>query len=128
MGTNYYLHQDACPNCGRSDDRLHIGKSSSGWCFSLHVDPSEGINSLANWQARWSKPGSIIVDECKQRVTPEQMISIIRERSGRVTAENMDLKANDAELGPNGLARHRLGRHCVGHGDGTYDLIPGEFC
>ena len=29
--------------------------------------------------------------------------------------------------GPNGLLRHRIGEHCIGHGDGTWDLIRGEF-
>ena len=42
MGTNYYLHRprtNECEHCGRADEAppLHIGKSSSGWCFSLHV-------------------------------------------------------------------------------------------
>lgn len=38
MGTNYYLHsQDPCEHCGRSYPELHIGKSSAGWVFALHV-------------------------------------------------------------------------------------------
>ena len=35
MGTNYYLHQNVCPHCGRSDEPIHIGKSSFGWTFSF---------------------------------------------------------------------------------------------
>jgi len=39
MGTNYYAQQDSCRHCGRCNkyDRYHIGKSSGGWNFSLHV-------------------------------------------------------------------------------------------
>ena len=37
MGTNYYLETDACDKCGRGDGPLHIGNSSAGWCFALHV-------------------------------------------------------------------------------------------
>jgi len=58
MGTNYYLKrrepQQPCPTCGctcKSDEKddLHIGKSSWGWCFGLHVIPELGINSLDDW-------------------------------------------------------------------------------
>jgi hypothetical protein len=35
---------------------------------------------------------------------------------------------NYSERGPNFLLRHRVnGRHCIGHGPGTYDYIAGEF-
>jgi len=30
------------PIAGGGDERLHIGKSSAGWCFSLCVDPERG--------------------------------------------------------------------------------------
>ena len=53
MGTNYYLTED-CECCGRAFPDLHIGKSSGGWCFSLHVIPSEGLNSLDEWESRFS--------------------------------------------------------------------------
>jgi hypothetical protein len=56
MGTNYYsvrrgveeLDSDAfwALRDEDSDDCLHIGKSSLGWCFSLHVIPERGINTL----------------------------------------------------------------------------------
>ncbi len=111
MGTNYYLHRDCCPHCGRGDDRLHIGRSSAGWCFALHVDHEEGINSLDDWKAIWSLPNAKIIDEYGRQHTPEEMLATITERSH-----------------PRGLSRHRVDmRHCIGSGDGTYDLIPGEF-
>jgi hypothetical protein len=35
--------------------------------------------------------------------------------------------ANHSQPGPKGLLRHQVGDHCVAHGEGTWDLIPGEF-
>ena len=129
MGTNYYLIEKTCPHCGRGDERLHIGKSSAGWCFSLHVDPDMGINSLADWEARWSKPDASIVDEYGEGVSPADMLRTITQRSwkGHATDDPHWLAQNEAVPGPNGLARHRIGRHCIGHGESTYDLMPGEF-
>lgn len=109
MGTNYYLLGDTCQHCGRSDERLHIGKSSAGWCFALHV--TDDIKSLADWQELWSKPAAKIVDEYGDAIEPAAMLAKITERSH-----------------PHGLSRHDIDdRHCVAHGNGTYDLIRGEF-
>jgi hypothetical protein len=130
VGTNYYLERDICPHCSRSDEKLHIGKSSAGWCFSLHVDSDEGINSLADWQALWSAPDARIVDEYGRETSPDEMLSTITERAWPKRDQEHSpefLRSNHAEPGPNNLLRHQIGRHCVGHGDGTYDLIPGEF-
>lgn len=129
MGTNYYLHEKVCEHCGRSDERLHIGKSSAGWCFSLHVIPEENLESLEEWVARLSKPGCKIVDECGEAVTPEEMLDTITNRhwsaaSGWTAKHYSD---NYAIPGPNNLIRHAIGPYCVGHGSGTWDLIPGEF-
>lgn len=139
MGTNYYLHQKpACGECGRPhDDRLHIGKSSMGWCFSLHVIPEMGINDLPDWERLWSQPGAWIVDEYGDRATVEQMYAHITCRGrGEDAWERKPAMynswdefhyRNQSEKGPNGLLRHRLGSHCVKHGDGTWDCITGEF-
>ena len=76
MGTNYYWSEEACQSpckhC-RGGDRLHIWKSSGGWCFSLHVIPYEGINTLDDWKAKFALPGSEIVDEYGTRLTAEEM-------------------------------------------------------
>lgn len=128
MGTNYYLQRDICSHCGRSDERLHIGKSSAGWCFSLHVDADEGINNLDDWKALWSAPNARIVDEYGREISSEQMLKTITERAwperDRLTKYYAQ---NHAEPGPNNLMRHQIGHYCVGHGEGTWDLIPGEF-
>ncbi len=129
MGTNYYLEFEACPTCGKSDEPLHIGKSSGGWCFSLHIIPNGNIEDLADWMAVWSRPRRKIVDEYGGKISPAEMQKIITKRSSVREDNGFDYAANDAELGPNGLARSKVdGRHCIGHGKGTWDLITGEFC
>ena len=72
MGTNYYwIKEDTtCPHCGRRDHdevRIHIGKSSCGWCFSLHVDPSIGVGSLDDWIERFDT--GFIEDEYGDRLS-----------------------------------------------------------
>lgn len=36
MGTNYYLHTNYCPCCGKPREEIHLGKSSIGWKFLFH--------------------------------------------------------------------------------------------
>jgi hypothetical protein len=136
MGTNYYHHEKPpCPTCGHEgDEPRHIGKSSAGWCFSLHVHPEDGINNLADWKARWA--AGIIKDEYGDTITAEDMEHRITRR-GRPTkgkplgyANWTDFHArNYSEPGPENLLRHQIdGRRCIGHGEGTWDLLVGEFC
>ncbi len=139
MGTNYYwYHKPDCQCCLRSFDSLHIGKSSSGWCFSLHIIPEEGINCLDDWRARFSIEGSHIKDEYGDAVSVSDMLSIITEREGRNDywdrfacygyKSEADFHArNFSERGPNGLIRHRLNDRCISQGKGTWDCIVGEF-
>ena len=47
MGTNYYLSSKPCSCCGRKDSQRHIGKSSAGWVFALHVYPDQAKGELA---------------------------------------------------------------------------------
>lgn len=140
MGTNYYWIKDACPHCGRSDEPLHIGKSSGGWCFSLHVIPDEGINGLEDWQKKWAEPNTIIENEYNEKLSPAAMLAVIVNRghdepydweakhwySGD-NSESSFHASNGSERGPRGMLRHKLGRFCIGHGEGTWDLCPGEF-
>lgn len=127
MGTNYYLKTAPCACCGLHDERntMHIGKSSYGWCFALHVgkwmndadDPQEAHN-LEDWQALWSREGWVIVDEYKNTVTPEEMLRIITMRGGQYGYAKEGYEAG----------RHNIdGIICIGHGPGTYDYIAGEF-
>jgi hypothetical protein len=127
MGTNYYLKTAACECCGLHDERstMHIGKSSYGWCFSLHVgdwlndtDDQPKAHTLEDWQTLWSREGWVIVDECGRHVTPEEMLRVITMRGGQYGYSQEGHE----------VARHQIdGRHCVGHGPGTSDYIKGEF-
>lgn len=137
MGTNYYLLIDQCPHCGRCDDenRLHIGKSSGGWCFSLHVMPERDINDLDDWLPLLNT--GQIVNEYGDAVTIPEMLDVIRNRHWAGWEQrNWSLSYRDeahfhernlSERGPNGLLRHQIGRYCVKHGAGTWDCLPGEF-
>jgi len=143
MGTNYYLHEDVCEHCGRGGKKTHIGKSSWGWCFSLHVqdepwrDPEDTIKSLEDWKWRLDRPKTVVRDEYGDTVSRDEMIEIITERTGNVTKEYVE-KYNESIRGlmfqtpvtfhPNGLMRHGVdGSHCVGNGEGPWDLCRGEF-
>lgn len=118
----------------RKADRLHIGKSSGGWCFALHV--TDTIHSLDDWKVKWVE--GVIRDEYEREYTQNEMLRIITVRSRpepvRISPldpfyKNVDhfLARNHAELGPHNLLRHKIGSNCRGHGDGTWDLIEGEF-
>lgn len=135
MGTNYYVQTGPlCPHCGRGPVELHLGKSSSGWVFGLHVYPDMGINTLADWIEYWRDKH--IMDECGASISPEDMIRFITERSfgdrthapyGYSSWDEFHSR-NYSEDGPNNLVRHRVdGTHCIAHGEGTYDYIVGAF-
>ena len=132
MGTNYYLEEKApCQSCGRGFERKHIGKSSGGWVFALHVEPDNGIHDLPDWVALWSAPGARIFDEYGKQLTPDEMLLKIVGRIGSTPRANFTqqwLTENGAEPGPFGLARSRVsGLGCMAHGAGTYDLHDREF-
>ena len=103
MGTNYYLHSD-----DNTFDKVHIGLSSHGWCFGLHVYPERGINDLCDWQQRWKTVNVKIKDEYGQDISSSEMLKII-------TIPNSF-----------GVSRH-AGSNCIGRGSGVWDLIVGGF-
>ena len=82
-----------------------------------------------------AKPGGVIKNEYGDTKTVAEVLEVITERSwpsnGKVphgyASWNEFHDQNHAVPGPNGLCRHRIGPHCVGHGEGTWDLVPGEF-
>jgi hypothetical protein len=140
MGTNYYLYdRPACETCGRDFERLHIGKASWGWCFSLQTYPDDCIDDLRHWIERWWRLGATIKNEYGETVAPNDMKNIITQRRGKHEDWDHDdwcgyqneahfHERNHSERGPNGLVRHKVdGMHCVGHGAGTWDLMRGEF-
>ena len=130
MSTNYYAvdRRDVCQPCGHGEKRRHIGKSSRGWCFALHVYPEEGIDTLDDWVNLFTS-GMLIEDEAGVALTVREMMDVISTRSWPLrgyTREFLDM--NRAEPGPNNLLRARVdGERCIGHGPGTWDYIIGDF-
>lgn len=134
MGTNYYWTpaEKLCPTCGRGDaEEIHVGKSSAGWCFSLHVDPELGIRDLPDWIQRWHRKGSRIRDEYGKEISADEMWRVVMCRNGlwenTVSDQTQDptwYAKNGAKRGPFGLARHM---HHAEPGDGPYDRCTGDF-
>jgi len=131
MGTNFYLHAPACSHCGHAEEPLHLGKSSAGWCFGLHIYPDK---LLCDWQDMWSHIDALvengnheIKDEYGDTVDPALFFSIVWDRSRQEPPSLQWLKDNHAVPGPYGLARHKLDDHCIGHGEGPFDYIVGYF-
>ncbi len=133
MGTNYYLHAPSCPHCGHEmEESVHLGKSSWGWCFGLHIYPENGIN---NWEDLtnfiWFKTendGWKIKDEYGMIIAYEEFLEIVCQRQGKNACKEQWLAINHAVKGPFGLARHQIDDwHCIGHGEGTYDYLIGDF-
>lgn len=130
MGTNFYLQeQPPCECCKRPYEQRHIGKSSGGWYFALHVYPEEGINDLRDWKLLFS--AGVIVDEYSRKISVEEMLDLIINRKWQTqdpshwTSE--ELRRNHAELGLNGLVRSTIDGFCIKHGEGTWDCIVGDF-
>ena len=117
------------PTCGKPGEERHIGKSSSGWCFAVHIHPEIGIKTWGDWK-ECLKEGGEIRDEYGEDVTFEEMVATVEERYWVPPYERSQhfYEVNHAEPGPNNLMRHKIdGRFCVGHGGGTWDLMEGKF-
>lgn len=140
MGTNYYAVETGWKKV-RHPEKKHIGKSSGGWCFSLHVYPEEGLKTWSAWKKLLSKSSFEIYDEYGQLHSFEDFLDTVESRSWGNDFEKPIpsvfpqyksweefFTRNYAEPGPNGLLRHKIdGTHCIGHGKGTYDYLIGEF-
>lgn len=77
MGTNYYLHENVCERCERSDV-THICKSFTSWHGS--VDGITAPNSVAGWRERIKAAvakGGYIEDEYGTPVTAEEFFRAI---------------------------------------------------
>ncbi len=108
MGTNYYWHsKPPCKTCGRSFEPLHIGKSSHGWNFALHVHPE--VPDLYRWIEKFLTPGSEIRDEYGNFISLESMLEKIMKRG---TAPNTRDSTDPSFVSP---------------GAGTWDNVQGDF-
>ena len=136
MGTNYYLHVNPCRCCKRPERILHIGKSSYGWHFQLRVYPNENINDLSDWKPLFDKWP--IFDEYNHPVSGTYMLSLITDRENEArpaTKEGCDRWNENSRrlglpdyvaIGINGLYKGINGQ-VVGHGEGPWDYVDGEF-
>jgi len=154
MGLNFYLVYNEkidsiCPCCEHKttkDKELHLGKSSNGWTFALHVYPEQGIHTWGDvlYEAlQATGKGGWIKDEYGTEVEIDMFVDIVTERSSHYTIEHNIaiatayniwykdvadfLRKKEAVAGPNNLLRPKIGNGCIGHGDGTYDYLVGEF-
>jgi hypothetical protein len=123
MGTNYYIQRGVCPHCDKPEFEFHIGKSSMGWAFTMHVypdgDPSwketqgnDPPKTWEEWKAELAKEGTRIVDEYRRALPLEEFRSIVEDR-----AEGWHCQ----------LIRHEIDGRCVGYGEGTWDYVVGDF-
>lgn len=127
--------EDAAQAVREAADRIesidrHIGKSTNGWVFSLHIYPEEGIKTFTDWLLLLKDPAKVIVDDRGREVSVEEMVRVITERQGDQETRSVlfDYSRNRAEPGPHNLVRRRIDYMlCVGHGEGTYDYLVGDF-
>ena len=153
MGINFYAeinepnHCECCGNKVDEPNKLHIGKSSYGWVFSLRVYPDRDINDLADMLEFLSDKK--LWDEYEREVGLEYLKDRIVNRAREEKPAKWDewttaLQQGTSPLGPNYkpyydpktsfkddscyLMRHvEDGIHCVGNGEGTWDYMIGEF-
>jgi hypothetical protein len=102
MGTNYYLMTDVCPHCGRSEEKVHIGKSSAGWSFSFRAYKAEcgtlmhdgvSITTTQDWRDILS--GGLIMDEYDREISESDFwMMVYKKRGGRNHARWYPLNGN----------------------------------
>lgn len=108
MSTNYYLmHPSYQLTDGyiTSDNSTHIGTSSVGWCFALHIIPEHGIKTLGDWIPLLKR--GIILDEYGRDISFTDMLNIIANRNPSCKHQQECINTN--------------------HGEGSWDYITGEF-
>lgn len=80
MGTNFYLVENACSHCGRSDEKRHIGKRSGGWKFTwrgyTRVPPF--LTTYREWAARIGDPLNHVVDEYGHRYAGHEFLAMVQ--------------------------------------------------
>ena len=129
MSTNYEAKIALTEKADGPALTLHIGKSSAGWCFALHVHPEHGINTLSDWQEVWRQPNATIVNEYGRAIAADEMLKEITARSWRGTQQDAEwMRVSRATPGPNGLARHTYEATLPPDPEhDTYDLCTGDF-
>ncbi len=102
MGTNYYVTPDVCAHCGRGDERLHIGKKSSGWAFIFEQYPDRGLTSWAAWKAFVANHP--VMNEYGEPVPLADLTAIVGRPNDGWTSET----APDSAYGPGSREGHEF--------------------
>jgi hypothetical protein len=121
MGTNYYMERGVCPHCDKSEFEFHIGKSSMGWAFTLHVYPggdsgwadspeTKGFppRTWEEWKTELMVPGTRVVNEYGDCVAFDEFVETVEARG-------------------TSFRRHDIGQFCLSHGEGSWDNCTGVF-
>jgi hypothetical protein len=127
MGTNYYVKSERCNCCDHKPDDFHIGKSSYGWYFTMHVTYT--ITNFQDMLIFLVDNRYNIYNEYGDKVELEDIIRTICCRSGNNTAENYYENSIYCELGQYGLVKFKVGFGCIGSSEiNPIDYVPGDFC
>jgi len=150
MGTNYYFFTGSdktcvCPECGhehRVPEKIHIGKSSFGWYFTLHKASLENgavLSNLADWIAFIKDyPQGHIEDEYGQPIELEALVPVIKREGDSYDHSDKMKEKGKAEgdvfqsgygyktvVGKKGLLY--VDTNPRGE-DGLYTIVDAEFC
>lgn len=137
MSTNYYCEtgrmlEVEC-DCGfkhMMPETLHIGKSSCGWTFLLHVIPEKGLECWKDWEEVLVGSRRIF-NEYGDDVTLEEMRETVLHRARELNDEEKARMEEIAERDGYFLDRRswlfggEFGRK-QGE-DGDYSMVTGEF-
>ena len=86
MGTNYYLNYDYCPCCGKSRQRIHIGKSSAGWRFLFDMESTKCTNlNQIKEKLRYGN----IEDEYHRQISYQDFFNIVEQKQIEEEARNI---------------------------------------
>lgn len=88
MGTNYYIERprkSPCPHCLACGgvERIHIGKQSFGWVFSLRGYTEDGLPSSEGEWLELLRSGVRVVDEYDRETPAEDVIGLILRGQGQ---------------------------------------------
>lgn len=78
MSTNYYAKANHCKNCGRTDAKLHIGKSAAGWRFLFHV--TDEIKNYKDWVEYLKQDNVQIFDEYNKICPLKDFMDLIEKK------------------------------------------------
>lgn len=128
MAVNYYAVKGDWPSAGEFESlkmgysgrpaMIHVGKSSGGWNFLLHVYPEQDIKTLSDWKAlaeRLIADGWRFESEDRKEISADALWRVV-ERADYRDSDLMHMRRSKPS--PN---------YCIGHGEGYYDYIIGDF-